>query len=124
MEHKQFETDLCFQLGPIPSSVCFPRGYAAWDISINTMLTPAVHYSDLAPVVHYSDDLAPVVHYSDLDTPPPPNEDDQPEDLLSSMTVAPQVYYLYTTLPTCLSDTPGSGVCVSSDLTCACLYFL
>lgn len=113
MEHMQFETDLCFQLGPIPSSVCFPCGYA-WDISISTMLTPAVHYSDLAPVVRYSD----------LDIPPPPNEDDQPEDLLSSMTVAPQVYYLYTTLPTCLSDTPGSGVCVPSDLTCAFLYFL
>ena len=72
MDHMQFETDLCVQLGPIPAPVCFPCVYA-----------PCV-----SPTSPSAGD-----HYSDLDTPPPPNEDDHSEDRLPSMTVAPPVHY-------------------------------
>ena len=99
MEHMQFETDLCVQLGPIPVPACFPCVYDPWDIS--TMLTPAVeNVRTLSPEPGAAAQcVSPTSttsggHYSDLDTPPPPNEDDHSEDRLASMTVAPPVHYL------------------------------
>ena len=90
-----FETDLCVDLGPSDS----PMPALVWD--------PTRFLGDYDP--------------SDISTNfPPPNEDDQSEDRVTSMTVSPTVYYLVFLR----TNRFFCGVCVSSDLTCACVYVL